>query len=113
MIEVVQYETANGRCPFADWFDGLDSQTALKARTVIARMEAGNFGDVKPIGDGVFERRIGWGPGYRIYFGRVGKLLVVLLAGGTKRRQNADIKTARNYWVDYKMRSKERQNKWH
>lgn len=87
MIEVVQYEAEDGHCPFADWFDGLDARAALKVRTAIARMEAGNFGDVQPVGDGVSERRIDFGPGYRIYFGQDGNRLVILLAGGTKKRQ--------------------------
>jgi hypothetical protein len=65
MIEIVQYETAAGNCPFAAWFDDLDARTAAKVRTAIARIETGNLGDVKPVGEGVSERRIdfGWIPG--------------------------------------------------
>jgi len=108
MIEVVQYETAEGRCPFAEWFGALDTQSALKIRAAVARMETGNFGDAKPVGDGISERRIDWGPGYRIYFGRDGSWLVVLLVGGTKRRQQPDIGRAKAFWADYKTRKKER-----
>jgi putative addiction module killer protein len=106
MIEIVQYETTEGDCPFADWFDGLDARAAAKVRTAIARIETGNFGDVKPAGEGVSERRIDFGPGYRVYFGRDGQRLVILLAGGTKKRQQRDIDQARAYWRDYKQRKK-------
>ena len=106
MIEVLQYEAEDGSCPFADWFDHLDTMAALKVRTAIARMEAGNFGDVKSVGEGVSERRIDFGPGYRLYFGRDGQDLVLLLVGGTKRRQQADIDRAKGLWVDYKERKR-------
>lgn len=108
MVDVVQYEKADGECPFANWFDALETQAALKVRAAIARMESGNFGDVKSVGDGVSERRIDWGPGYRIYFGRDGSELVVLLVGGTKKRQQTDIRSAKENWADYKKRKKER-----
>jgi putative addiction module killer protein len=104
MIEVVQYETPNGACPFGTSFDGLDARAAAKVRAAIARIENGNFGDVKPVGEGVSERRIDFGPGYRVYFGQDGQRLVVLLAGGTKTRQQGDIGQARAYWQDYKHR---------
>jgi putative addiction module killer protein len=104
MIEVVQYEAADGACPFADWFEGLDARAAAKVRTAIARIETGNFGDVKPVGEGVSERRIDFGPGYRVYFGQDGQRLVVLLAGGTKKRQQRDIAQAKAYWRDYMQR---------
>ena len=104
MIEVVQYETANGACPFADWFEGLDARAAAKVRTAVARIEIGSFGDVKPVGEGVCERRIDFGPGYRVYFGQDGQQLVILLAGGTKKRQQRDIAQAKANWRDYKQR---------
>lgn len=96
MIEVVLYETEEGRCPFSDWFDGLDARAALRVRATIARLEAANFGDVKPVGSGLAERRIDFGPGYRVYFGQEGDRAVVLLVGGTKKRQNTDIEKARH-----------------
>lgn len=106
MVEVVQYETAEGTCPFADWFADLDARAAAKVRTAIARIETGNFGDVKPVGEGVSERRIDFGPGYRVYFGQDGQRLVILLVGGTKQRQQRDIAQAKAYWQDYKQRKK-------
>jgi putative addiction module killer protein len=106
MFEIVQYETDSGQCPFADWFDNLDTQTALKIRTTLARIETGNLGDVKPVGEGVTERRINLGPGYRLYFGMDGKTLIILLLGGTKQRQSKDIIDAKIMWNDYKSRKK-------
>jgi putative addiction module killer protein len=113
MIEVVQYETEEGKCPFADWFDSLDARAATKVRAAIARMEAGNPGDVKSVGEGISERRIDWGPGYRVYFGRDGEKVIVLLVGGTKRRQSDDIDRAKAFWSDYKKRRKETDEQWH
>jgi putative addiction module killer protein len=108
VLKVALYETEDGWCPFATWFERLDGQAASKMTGVIARMEAGNFGDVKSVGDGVLERRIDWGPGYRLYFGRDGDQVVVLLIGGTKRRQSADVDAAKRYWADYRKRRKGR-----
>ena len=107
MVEILQYETEEGDCPFEVWFDDLDVQAALKVTTAIARMEAGNFGDVKPVGQGVSERRIPFGPGYRLYFGRDGDKLVILLNGGTKKRQQKDIENAHAYWSNYQERKRE------
>jgi putative addiction module killer protein len=107
MFEVVQFETETGHCPFAEWFNELSTQAALKVRVAIARIEAGNLGDAKSVGSGVFERRIDWGPGYRIYLGRDGDRLVILLSGGAKSRQQADIRKAKGLWADYKRRKKE------
>jgi putative addiction module killer protein len=70
----------------------------------LARLEQGNLSSAKGVGEGVFEHRIDWGPGYRVYFGRDGGQLVILLMGGTKRRQQRDIKTAKSNWADYKQR---------
>ncbi len=105
-FRVEQYVTGEGECPFAHWFDSLDSQAALKIRTAIARMESGNMGDIKPVGSGVSERRIDHGPGYRIYFGKDGDALVLLLTGGTKKRQQKDIDQAKAFWLDYKKRKR-------
>ncbi len=106
MVEIVVYETEEGGSPFSDWFDALDAQVAVKVTTALARMEAGNPGDVKSVGQGVSERRIPFGPGYRIYFGRDGDTLVVLLTAGTKKRQSKDIDQAKEFWADYKQRKK-------
>lgn len=68
----------------------------------IVRLEQGNFSSVKSVGEGVFEYRIDFGPGYRVYFGQDGQMLVILLTGGTKKRQQRDIDAAHTYWQDYK-----------
>ncbi len=104
MNELVIYVTEDGKAPFADWFDKLDTVAALKVRTALARIETGNLGDVKPVGQGVSERRITFGPGYRVYFGQDGDKLVILLCGGTKKRQSRDIDQAKAFWGDYKSR---------
>jgi len=104
MIELVLYVTEEGKVPFEDWFNKLDTAAALKVRTALARIETGNLGDVKPVGQGVSERRITFGPGYRVYFGQDGDKLVILLCGGTKKRQSKDIEKAKVSWGDYKSR---------
>ena len=106
MIELVVYVTEEGKAPFDQWFDKLDTVAALKVRTALARIETGNLGDVKPIGQGVSERRISFGPGYLVYFGKDGDKLVILLCGGTKKRQSKDIEQAKVFWDDYKNRKK-------
>ena len=72
--------------------------------TAIRRLELGNFSNVKGVGAGVFEYRIDFGPGYRVYFGKDGDAIVILLAGGTKTRQDRDITSAHDRWNDYKKR---------
>ncbi len=106
MIVVVEYEDEDGTHPFSKWFGTLNVQAALKIRTAIARMENGNFSNVKGVGQGVNEYKLDFGPGYRIYFGKDGDKLVVLLGGGTKKRQNRDIETAKGLWAAYKIRKK-------
>ncbi|MEM9211865.1 MAG: type II toxin-antitoxin system RelE/ParE family toxin [Pseudomonadota bacterium] len=103
-MDVVEYLDEQGVSPFADWFNDLDAQAAAKVTTAIARMGDGNFGDHKSVGEGVVERRLTHGPGYRIYFGRDGDTLVILLVGGTKKRQDNDIAKAKELWADYKAR---------
>ncbi|WP_138933293.1 type II toxin-antitoxin system RelE/ParE family toxin [Roseovarius arcticus] len=104
MNKLVVYVTEAGKVPFEDWFSNLDTTVALKVRTALARIETGNLGDVKPVGQGVSERRITFGPGYRVYFGKDGDKLVILLCGGTKKRQSKDIEQAKEFWNDYKNR---------
>lgn len=106
MITVREYLDARGNSPYAKWFSQLNANAAAKVATAVYRMEQGNFSNVKGIGAGVYEYRIDFGPGYRVYFGKDGDLLVILLAGGTKKRQSADITTARGYWLDYKRRKR-------
>jgi len=97
MIEVGEYLDAEGKSPYAKWFDRLNVAVAVKVTTAIHRMEQGNFSNVKGVGAGVYEYRIDFGPGYRIYFGKDGDRLVILLAGGTKKRQDADIAAAKGH----------------
>ena len=104
MVDLIVYVTEEGKAPFDDWFNKLDTTAALKVRTALARFETGNMGDVKPVGQGVSERRITFGPGYRVYFGQDGDRLVILLCGGTKKRQSKDIEQAKAFWEDYKNR---------
>lgn len=104
MIEVREYIDDRERSPFGRWFEGLDARAAARVRTSLARMEAGNLSNVRGVGSGVLERRIHVGPGYRVYFGRDGDALIVLLGGGTKERQQKDIEDARGLWREYKRR---------
>lgn len=104
MIAVREYLDSRGRSPYAEWFDGLNSIAAAKVAIATARMAQGNFSSAKGVGRGVFEYRIDFGPGYRIYFGKDGDRLVILLGGGTKLRQQQDIVSAQALWRDYKAR---------
>lgn len=106
MIVVVEYEDETGAHPFSKWFAKLNVHAALKIRTAIARMENGNFSNVKAVGQGVSEYRLDFGPGYRIYFGQDGDKLVILLGGGTKKRQGRDIEAAKNHWSAYRARKR-------
>jgi putative addiction module killer protein len=102
VIEVREYIDTAGRSPFTRWFRALNVQAAAKVATALERIADGNLSNVKPVGNGVLEYRIDYGPGYRIYFGRDGDRLVILLAGGVKKRQQADILQARMNWEDYR-----------
>lgn len=102
--KTVEYLDEEGVSPFSRWFAKIDSQAALKVRRSAARMELGNRGDSKGVGEGVLECRINFGPGCRIYYGRDGEELAILRAGGTKKRQQADIERAKGYWSEYKTR---------
>jgi putative addiction module killer protein len=103
-VQILEYLDVAGDSPYRGWFDGLDAQAAAKVTVALTRIELGNLSNVKGVGAGVQEYRINFGPGYRIYFGRDGDRLVILLAGGTKSRQQNDIATAQKRWVDYKKR---------
>ena len=107
MIEVREYVDERGISPFGRWFNDLDAMAATKVRTAIARMEAGNLSNVRGVGGSVLEYRVNFGPGYRVYFGRDGDTLIILLAGGTKRRQQDDIEDARTLWEEYKRRKRQ------
>ncbi len=102
--EVREYLDRAGRSPFTKWLRALNVRAAAKIATALERVADGNLSNVKTVGSGVLEYRIDFGPGYRIYLGRDGDRLVILLAGGTKKRQRQDIRQAKEYWEDYRNR---------
>jgi putative addiction module killer protein len=101
-----QYVDANGKSPYEEWFLDLHAPAAARVTAAIIRMEQGNFGNVKGVGEGVLEYRLDFGPGYRIYFGKDGDQIIILLGGGTKKWQQRDIQMAIARWADYKRRKK-------
>ncbi len=105
VVDVREYLDPNGRSPYARWFDELNAPAAAKVTIAITRLRQGNFSNVKGVGGGVHECRIDFGPGYRIYFGKDGDRLVILLGGGTKKRQQRDIDDAIAKWQDYRQRT--------
>ena len=111
MIDIQEYTDTEGRSPFADWFNDLDAPAAAKVTTALIRLGQGNFSNAKGVGGGVLEYRIDFGPGYRVYFGKDGERFVILLAGGTKKRQQRDIEAAQARWEDYKQRKRNRGEK--
>lgn len=113
MLDVREYIDAAGRSPFTKWLRALNVQAAAKVATALERIADGNLSNVKTVGGGVLEHRIDFGPGYRIYFGRDGDRLVILLAGGTKKRQQQDIHQARWNWEDYRKRKTGESKQWH
>lgn len=105
MIEVFRYQTKDSHEPLTDWLGSLrDKRAHARMLVRLKRLEAGNFGDCSSVGDGVQELREHHGAGYRVYFGRHGVTVVILLCGGSKKSQVADIKTAKEYWADWKRR---------
>ncbi len=105
MFEIYHYLTRQGVDVYESWFVSLADRSAkLRVAARLDRVEQGNFGDCKPVGEGVWELRIDYGPGYRIYYALAGKEIVLLLCGGDKRRQSADIEMAISYWADYQVR---------
>ena len=107
MTSIREYIDENSRSPYAKWFNRLNAPAAAKIASALVRMEQGNFSTSKGIGEGVFESRIDFGPGYRIYFGKDGDTLVILLGGGTKKRQQKDIMMAKMLWKEYKRRRRQ------
>jgi putative addiction module killer protein len=104
MIQVEEFVTDEDVSPFRRWFDDLDDQAAAWVTIAIDRLGEGNTSNAKSLGEGVGELRINRGPGYRVYFGWEGKLLVILLGGGTKKRQQNDIQSALRHWRSHKAR---------
>jgi putative addiction module killer protein len=104
MPDVREYIDTSGRSPYGKWFESLNAQAAAKVAIAVTRLAQGNFSNTRGVGVGVFEFRVDFGPGYRIYFGRDGENLIILLGGGTKKRQQIDIDEAHGAWREYKRR---------
>ncbi len=101
--ELQIYQTESGREPFNEWFNAIrDTQTQDRIQARLARLEDGNMGDCRSVGEGVSELRLHFGKGYRIYFGQIGNTIVILLCGGDKSSQKRDIEQAKTYWLEYK-----------
>lgn len=106
MIDIREYVRLDGRSLFGEWFERLNSEAARRVTTALYRVGLGNFSNVKGVGGGVHECRVDFGPGYRVYFGKDGEQIVILLCGGTKQRQQGDIALAKEYWQDYKQQKR-------
>lgn len=101
-FDIREFLDETGRSPFGRWFGGLNATAAARVTVALTRLGQGNFSNVEGVGRGVFELKIDFGPGFRIYFGKDGERIVILLGGGSKKRQNADIVSAQSAWVAYK-----------
>ncbi len=106
-VEVREFVDANGINSYSNWFNELNAEAAAKVTANLTRIELGNFSNTKSISGGVYELRIDFGPGYRVYFGKDGEKIIILLGGGTKKKQNADIKKAHELWKEYKKLKKQ------
>jgi putative addiction module killer protein len=105
VIELFRYQREDGREPVTEWLESIRDKTAqARIRVRLRHLQAGNFGDCQPVGNGVLELRVHVGAGYRVYCGRRGERVVILLCGGDKRSQARDIQTAKMYWADWKRR---------
>lgn len=104
MLRVLEYVDSRGRSPYARWFAALDEPAAAKVGEALHRLLQSNFSNVRGVGAGVFERKVDFGPGYRIYFGQDGHSLVVLLGGSAKKRQPEAIAAAILCWSEYRRR---------
>ena len=107
MIEVREYIDAGGRNPYQRWHGRLNNIAANRIDSALFQMRSGNLSNVRSVGRGVSEYRINFGPGYRIYFGRDGDTLIILLGGGTKSRQHRDIQNAHALWQEYRRRKRQ------
>jgi len=106
-FELFYYQTPGGRIPYREWLEAVTdcvSFAAIQSRT--DRLKRGLFGDCEPVGESVWELRVDTGPGYRVYYARSGKQVVLLLCGGDKRKQTADIKRAKDFWRDHEKRTR-------
>jgi putative addiction module killer protein len=102
--EIIEYTNDADQNLFREWFFGLDARSAAKVTAAIARLENGNTSNVKSVGGRVYEYKINFGPGYRVYFAYDDKNIILLLGGGSKQRQSKDIETAKVRWSDHKAR---------
>jgi putative addiction module killer protein len=103
-IQVLEYLDSHVRSPFAVWFEGLNAPAAAKVTAALYQLAGGNWSGVKGVGGGVYERKIDFGPGYRVYFGKDGNRLVILLGGSSKQRQQEAVEAAQARWTDYRRR---------
>ena len=108
--KVEEYLREDGTSPYEEWFMGLDTVAAAKITIVKLKMEQGNLSNVKWFG-GIGEYRLDWGPGYRVYIGKDGERLIILLGGGTKKGQQKDIDKAETIWKEYKERKASQKKK--
>jgi putative addiction module killer protein len=106
IVEIREYLDATGRSPYAAWFDRLDKEVAARVVVALTPIRQGNLSNIKGVGSGIYEYRIDFGPGYRIYLGKDGERLLILVGGGTKKRQANDINLALARWQDYKRRKR-------
>ena len=106
MIELRRYQLSDERIPVSEWLSSLrDRRARAQIEVRLRRVSSGNLGDAKSVGDGVSELRVDVGAGYRVYFGKHGLALVILLCGGDKGSQQSDITLAKTYWTDWKRRN--------
>jgi len=105
-VIVREYVDADGKSLYSRWFDRLNAVAAAKVATAVYRLGEGNFSNTKGVGSGVFETRIDFGPGYRVYFGKDGDTVVILLGGSAKKYQQQAINTAIEAWSEYKRRKR-------
>lgn len=107
-IDIELYTAPSGKNPFIDWLESLkDRKARAQIKVRLDRVRLGNLGDHKSVGNGVMELRISYGPGYRVYFGRVGKKIILLLCGGDKSTQAKDIKKAKEFWDHFRSQNHE------
>ena len=103
--ELVIYETEQSEAPFQEWLDSLrDPSARARIKKRLDRIKLGNLGDYKALGEGVYELRIDYGPGYRVYYGKVDSIIILLLCAGDKNTQAKDIDLAKQFWNDFKKR---------
>jgi putative addiction module killer protein len=101
-VSIREYLDPTGKSPFARWFNGLNAEAAARVTVALYRLGQENFSNVEGVGAGVYECKIDFGPGYRVYFGKDGERIVILLGGSGKKRQAAAIASAQAAWAAYK-----------